>query len=453
MSVVPLPRYASFASLRKRAVNDHENNNIDASKLSVIRITTEQIYQLLLDASDSLSGEILQQTCTVVLHRCQDAIVKPSLENNRTGNTKLPPPAERPQRETNDSLQADIDERMASVVQNDSIRPRKSAGGSGKHTSKLNATLPNDDDDGQYDVFLNICDSFLITNHQQTRRNYLNFKRSDSNIPLMIIVHLCGAFFMFTGYVWSYDMKIYHQYPAATLSIIFGFLTSFLLSWITFNRIVFLSFQYNIVRLQRYHEFVVHFYNSPYGQWLDNGVVLLIALSTGFYLMNIALMDLCDPNMVVTVGKNHHHECVSFNEPPPESFMFTMVSIVVFQIVARGVSCIALVCSWVICIVSINVTLFLSDSGSYVWINLLQFLFLWLSYELERQPLCQYLKTLKVIEAGEITAKLQLRLATYQSLLASDALEAKCSMVRYFFTYIFQVPCLRISYFIPTGPM
>ena len=433
MSVFPLPAAAksplliSSKSFRRSRNNISERgNNIPASKLSVIRSTSDQLHQLLLDASESLSDERLQQICTVALHRCQDAIDKPSIENDSL-SARAPPQI--PRREiSKDSLQEAIDQRMANVVEKDTMRSRKS-GGSVKTARKL-FTLPNDD--GQYDIFLNICDSDLMTNPQKTLQNYLNFKRSDSNLPLMLFFYLCGVFFVFTAIVWSNDMNVYFHYPTAILSIISGFLCSCCLLSITLNRVVFLSYEYNIVFLQRYHKYVVDFYNSKYGQWLDNGVVLFAVLSAGLYLINIVLMGLCDPDVAVAIGRNFHHACDSFVEPPPESFVLTMVCIVVLQIVARGVSCTALVCSWIVCIVAVNVTLYLSRSGSYAWMNLLQFLIMWVSYELERQPLRQYLKTLKVIEAGEMTAKLQLRLATYRTSQASDALAAKCSMVQCF---------------------
>ena len=437
MSVFPLPAAAKSASpllvssksfRRSRNNISERGNNVPATKLSVIRSTSDQLHQLLLDVSETLSDERLQQICTVALHRCQDAIGKPSIENDSL-SARAPQPI--PRREiSKDSLQEAIDQRMANVVEKETMRSRKS-GGSVKNASNL-FTLPNDD--GQYDIFLNICDSDLMTNRKITLQNYLNFKRSDSNVPLMVFFYLCGVFFVFTAVVWSNDMNVYFHYPAAILSIVSGFVCSCCLFLITLNRVVFLSYEYNIVFLQRYHKNVVDFYNSKYGQWLDNGVVLFAALSTGFYLINIVLMGLCDPDMAVGIGKNVHRLCDSFVVPPPESFVLTMVCIIVLQIVARGVSCTALVCSWIVCIVSINVTLYLSRSGSYAWMNLLQVLILWVSYELERQPLRQYLKTLKVIEAGEMTAKLQLRLASYKTLQASDALAAKCSMVRYFST-------------------
>ena len=238
-----------------------------------------------------------------------------------------------------------------------------------------------------------------------------------------------GAYFMGTGYVWSNDVHTYQQYPTAILSVLFGILASFCLLWITLNRVVFLSFQYNIVHLQQFHEFVVNLYDSSYGQWLDNGTILFASLSTGFYLVNIALMDLCNLQMVDSTGLNHHVACVPYGDPSPESFVLTMISIIVLQLVARGVSRMTLVCSWIFCIAAVNASLYLSHSDNYVWMNLLLLFCLCISYEFERQPLRQYIKTRKAIVEGEVAAELRQQLATYETLQASQALESKRSMV------------------------
>ena len=232
---------------------------------------------------------------------------------------------------------------------------------------------------------------------------------------------------MGTSFAWFNDMNMYREYPTAVLSIVFAVISAISYFWVLLNRIIFLSYRYNIVGLQKYHDYVTNFYDSSYGQWPDNMAIVCTALSTGFYLINIVLMGWCDPDIVVNV--NQHHGCDTFIEPPPESFIFAMIFVLLLQIAARGVSRIALVCSWIICFVSINVSMYLSNSGSYAWINVLQILILCASYELERQPLRQFIKTLKTIEEGEMAAKLKVRLAAYETLQASDALKAKCSLV------------------------
>ena len=262
-----------------------------------------------------------------------------------------------------------------------------------------------------------------------TSLSFLSFSptRSDTNVPYMLFIFLCGSFFLVTGFAWFNDMTMYREYPTAALAIFFAVISAITYFWVLLNRIIFLSHRYNIVGLQKYHNYVTKFYDSSYGQWPDNISMVCSALCTGFYLINIVLMGWCDPDIVVNV--NQHHGCVTFIEPPPESYIFTMIFVLLLQIAARGVSRIALVCSWIICFVSINVSMYLSNSGSYAWINVLQILILCASYELERQSLRLFIKTLKTVEEGEMAAKLKVRLATYETLQASEALKAKCSLV------------------------
>ena len=371
----------------------------------------------------------MQELSSEIAKYCQDAI-----KRKKDVSVKPPNPLSRRL-----SLQHAINERMASVVEKDdkssahllrsveeNNRPKSI--GSMKTAFRLFTKLPNDD--GKYDIFLNIRDPDLISNPHQLRLDYIAFKRSDSNVPFIFFTLLCGIFFMVTGMVWSSNVGTFIYFPTVVLTIIFAVLTALSLAWVALNRVAFLSFRYNIVCLQWYHKYVTKLYELSYGQWPDNSTNICAALAAGFYLVNIVLMNICNPEMEVHVGMNNHHACDSFSGPPPESFVFTMVIVLLLQIAARGVSRMALVCSWIICFIAINMTIYLSGSGSYVWMNVLQALIMFVSYELERQPLRQFIKTARAIEAGEMNAKLRVRLAAYETLQAAEALKAKCSLVR-----------------------
>ena len=452
----PRPRRTSAADYRRIAPNNvsfrvrDTENNVTASKASIIRTICGQLFQGLYDASDKLDDGMLQQLSAEIAKCSQDGIkrilAKPSSREfgRETSNKKRRGIL---RGTSTGSLQKAIDLRLANVVEKDDnfplhsihqeVRHHTGSVVSSKNAFDLFTKLP--DDDGQYDAFLNICDPDLITNQQQLRKDFIAFKRSDSNVPYMLLSFLCGAFFVGTGFAWFSDIHMYLNYPTATLSIIFAILSAISLIWVVLNRIAFLSFRYNIVGLQWYHDYVTQLYDSSYGQWPDNSAIVCAALSSGFYLVNVVLMGWCDPDVVVNVGgtKHGHVACVSFVEPPPESFVFTMIIILLLQIAARGVSRIALVCSWIICFVAINVSIYLSGSGSYVWINVLQILIVCASYELERQPLRHFIKTIRSIEAGEMNAKLKVRLAAYETLQAAEALKAKCSLVHAHSLYSF----------------
>ena len=111
--------------------------------------------------------------------------------------------------------------------------------------------------------------------------------RSDSNVPHILLTFLCGSFFVGTGFAWFNDQTMYRNYPTTTLSIVLAIVSAIALLWVLLNRIVFLSYRYNIVGLQKYHQSVTRLYDTSYGQWPDNIAIVSAALSTGFYLINI----------------------------------------------------------------------------------------------------------------------------------------------------------------------
>ena len=259
---------------------DHDNNNVTASKASVIRILCNSISQGLYGAS--LNDDLLQEVSVEIAKYSLDAIKRKKLAKN--SNEDLLSPGGR-------SLQKAINERMANVVENEvkspaQLRPIEEVEPLPMKTAfDLFTKLP--DDDGQYDVFLNICDADLRTNQQQLMRDYVASKRSDINIPYILFTLAVGTFFVSTGLPWS-SLDYYH-YPTAALFLLLSVLTGISVLWVALNRIAFLSFRYNIVYLQWYHKYVMKLYDSSYGQWPDNIAIVCSALATGVYLVNIVL--------------------------------------------------------------------------------------------------------------------------------------------------------------------
>ena len=408
------------------------SNKVPVSKASIIHSLCNQISKGLYEASDdSLNNELLQELSDEIFQYSLLAIKRKRMSSQSNDVDVLSTDGR--------SLRIAINQRMASVVEksSDVLRPVEKVKDpvSSKSRKVSIDKIPFHlftkfaDDRYQYDVFLNICDPNLKSNLQQVRNDYIAFKRSDTNIPFIIFILILGIFYMGTEFVWSHDINTYREYPMAVLSIVFAFLTGFSLLWVALNRVTFLSFRYDIVCLQRFHKYVTKLYVSSYGQWPENITMVCGALTMGLYLVNIVLMKLCIPGMVVNVGKNNHILCDSFVEPPPESYVTTVIMIVLLKIACRGVHRIALICSWVVVFVAVNMSIYLSNNGNYVWLNILILFMIGISYELERQPLRMYLKTLKAIEASEIAAKLNARLANYENLQAAEALKAKCSLV------------------------
>ena len=421
-------------------------NNTPSFKMYLMRSTCDQIFQQLCNVSYLMNDENMQKLCTDLLLRSQEMIELPtnssgggSRSHQQSSPQRLPSREEMIRRA--DSLRDSVAKRMASVIENGfntsfKTRRRSLQRRDGKRVSfqihdayNLFAILPKDD--GNFDMFLNIHGA---TN--QDRQDYLAFKRSDANLPFVLLLTASLGIFVATGFVWTTDVNTYIKYPTALLSVIFVLLAFFHFVWVALNRVVLLSFRYNIVILQRYHEYVIKQYNSSYGQVPDNCTFVFSSLAMGFYLVNMSWMDLCDSE-IMAYSINPHTACGSFVEPPPESFVLMMVFIIVLQLTVRGVSHLALKCSWVICIVSVNMAIYLSDGGSYVWMNLLLLLIMYVSYELERQPLRHYIKTRKSIEAGEMAALLQQELSDLEKLKATEALEAKRSLVTLSVVYVY----------------
>ena len=414
------PHHSSIRRLLSPFAVNNDNNNVKeedvpvATKAWIIRVACGQMVHALDDISDTLSHQLLQELCAELVVRSSAVIQSKVEKSNRPSNDKenedvhnLPSMRIEPNGE---------DHRKAETVG----QPRVSYSHPLPIVKAPEEDLFANDDDVQqsYHALFN----YLSVNRRQ---DYLAFKRSDANVPFILFFHLSALFFMITGLYWSHNIVSYQQHPTATISIIFAVLAVTALVWVGLNHMVSLSGRFKrLVYFQWYYRYVVKLYKSPYGQWPDNCASLFAPLATGFYLVNVVIMDLCH----TTTDISNNIVCLP-TTIPPEAMILTMLIVIMVQIVARGVSHIALVGSWVISLVAINFTIYLSGNSNYVWINLLLLLIICVSYELERQPLRQYINTAKAREAAKVAAELALQHSIYKTLLASEALESKRSLV------------------------
>ena len=387
-----------------------------ATKAWIIRVACGQIVHALDDMSDTLSHQLLQELCAELVVRSTAVIqskvkVQVDQPSKRNENVVVP---------TNVHRQAEMVEKVSFS------RPLSKRGINNNNKISPSIKSPAEEDPLQMfpDDDAKSHHSFYNYLTVTQRLDYLTFKRSDTNVPFVLFFYLSAFFFVITGFFWSNNMVLYQKHPTATISIVFAVLSALFLFWIGVNHLVSLSGQYKLVDFKWYNGYVVKLYNSPYGQWPDNCACLFVALASGFYLVNIVIMNLCD----TTTAISHNIVCLP-TTVPPEAIIMTMLIVIMVQIVARGVSRIALVCSWIICLVAINCAISLSGNSNYVWINLLLLLIICVSYELERQPLCQFINTTKAMEAAKVAAELELQLSVYKTLLAAQALEAKRSLV------------------------
>ena len=445
--VVPIPldrsthRQSSIRQLLSPFVLKNDNVEkqdipVVATKAWVIRVACGQIVHALDDKSDTLSHQLLQELCaelvvrsTAVIQSKVDKSNKPLQEMEMENkDVDIFSSKKNATIEPNGALPND-EHRKAELVENEVNASRSFVKLLEEYPL---APFPDDESFRPYHALYN-----YLPNNQ--RLDYLAFKRSDANVPFILFFYLSVVFFVITGFFWSSNLTLYQQYPTAAISIIFAVLAAISLLWIGLNHVVSLSIRYKLFYFHWYNRYVVKLFKSSYGQWLDNCACLFAALASGFYLVNIVIMHLCH----TTTDIHNNITCLP-SSVPPEAIIMTMLIVVMVQIVARGVSGIALVCSWVICLAAVNTSIYLSGNSNYAWINLLLILIMGVSYELERQPLCQFIKTANAMEAVRVAAELQLQLSTYRTLVASDALESKRSLVSDVITNRFFFHSLRL---------
>jgi hypothetical protein len=283
-------------------------------------------------------------------------------------------------------------------------------------------------DNDMYDVFLNFQDEAFNTDEMYF--DYLSFKRSDGNVPLHNFVLLLCGMYIGTRFWFAGDPTKYANDPPALAAIVLAAVTTAMLIATLFLRLSLVSLTYDLRVLQRFHPAAARFYKSRFGQCLDDGVVIGAALTMGLYIVSQAMAGACPPGTAM-LNMQACDPVASDHEIAPEVMVLAVMVVVVFQMLARGVSRIGLLCAWVVAIVAINVSLWLVGSMSYAWINGELAYLLTLSYELERLPLHHFIKSVRVMEASEVNAQLKLALSKFLVRESEQALEAKRSMVRH----------------------
>ena len=280
-------------------------------------------------------------------------------------------------------------------------------------------------EEGMYDLFLNLRDPACLG--AEKRSDYLSFKRSNGNIPLQNFFMALCAIYVGTRFWFTDDVKEYANNPTALAAILLAGMTALMSLSTLFLRLTHFSITYNIRVLQRFHPASVRFYGSPFGQCLDDGTVICAALAAGLHLVSHALAPVCPSGTAAMI----HRDGCRASSISSEVMVLAVIIVVAFQLLARGVSRLGLVCAWIIMIVTINVSMWLAGSLSYLWINGELACVIALSYELERLPLRQFIKSVRVVEAAEVNAQLRVALSKYQVRETEQALEAKRSMVRH----------------------
>jgi hypothetical protein len=285
------------------------------------------------------------------------------------------------------------------------------------------------EDDLMYDVFLNLKATPAFPK-EDLWRDYISFKRSDGHIPLQVFILVMMGLYVGARFWFAKQAGAYTRNPTALLAICLAVFTTLVAMGAVFLKLSLVSVTYNIRPLQRFHSLAVRFFKSRFGQWLDTGTVVGAGLTVGLYMVAQALAPVCRSKTTIVLLQR----CTQDQDDAmiaPEVMVLAVTVVIVFQMLARGVNRLGLVVAWVVMIVTINVSLWLVGSQSYLWINGELACLIALSYELERMPLRQFIKSLRVVEASEVNAHLRVAVVQYQVREGERALEAKRSMVRH----------------------
>ena len=266
---------------------------------------------------------------------------------------------------------------------------QKSIAQSGLVHSWWQLLFPFDGHRDMYDIFLNFKNTDMQS--EENWVHFMSFKRLEGNISLQIKVLILTVAYFVTR-LWYLGVSN----RCALVAIVFSVATLFLLISTLFLRLSLLSFTHNINVLRWLQPFTERLYGSLYGQCLDDGPIICAALTSGFFLLSQVV--------------SHH---LIANSISPDVIIFAFFVIIVFQKTFRGVSRIGLVCAYIIMIVCINVSLGLVEASNneYVWLNGQLLLLLRVSYEIERQSLCQFIMSVRILEVTEMQEKTAILLA------------------------------------------
>ena len=291
---------------------------------------------------------------------------------------------------------------------------QKSMGQSGKTNSFWQLLSPFNDRNDMYDMFLNFKNTDVQS--EENWVHFISFKRSDGSFSLQLFVLLLIGMFIATLFWFNDDVTKFEKNPLSLVSFILAVVTVFLLISTLLLRLSLLSFTHNISFFRYLQPITLRFYDSFYGQCLDDGAIVCGTLTSGIFLIS-------------QVMSKHRNWITS------DVIIFAFIVIIVFQMTYRGVGRVGLVCAWIIMIVCINVSLGLvgTRNSDYVCLNGELFLLVILTYEIERQTMCQFIMSVRILEVSEMQSKTAIHLAEENArkrLVAKKCAEALASTAK-----------------------
>lgn len=263
-----------------------------------------------------------------------------------------------------------------------------------------------------YDPMLNFTNDFLKSD--EMRLDYLSFKRSDSNALLKLVATVVWICFG-ASLIQVHNVE---KTNAAYVAALVAAAVALLLSVVTLSFTTATIFRRHDITWgwSAFQEFAEDIAYKPLGRLTEDALVFSSQLAASLLL----LADSMESRPL------HQHA-----DLPPDLTVASMTIVLLSQIFCKSASKTAVVMSWATSIILANVSMFLVGSDLYFWTDAVYLFLFIISYELERQSLRHFIKSILAVEITEHNADLQIQLANQQIREGEQSLEANRSVVRH----------------------
>jgi hypothetical protein len=248
----------------------------------------------------------------------------------------------------------------------------------------------------------------------EVMNEYRSFCRFGANLPfaLFLCLPLCFLFFTEANGLWfSRNMN-----QAFEASFFFACATTVLGLVVSFNRMSLFSYDFKITWLRKFYLGTIRRMESPYSMLPEDLIIVFAALTFSLAMLGRVISGKCDADLPIYYDQGCNPEAHG-HKIPLASFLVVIIVVLFCQVFMKNASRSAIIFSWAVNVVLTNASLFLIGSNDYVWINCVLFMFIAISYEIQRQSVCLFLGQ-KLM--NNETIRLGLRLGLYYCMLHVD---------------------------------
>ena len=213
---------------------------------------------------------------------------------------------------------------------------------------------------------------------EQMRAAFDEFRRAQLNFKL-------GALLLVLAMLWTFTRSSVSSFwtQNAVFTVAFAiavFCWSIIVcSW--FLRLAVISWRYDIVWFQPYHDWAAGISQSTYRDWCENIVIVLVPLQASLFVLARAIHGACPPGTSVWNTQMCNTDGV---ELPMDALLFAVICLLKCPAFVLGGSYRAMVASWVIMVAVLNAAMVLAGTKLILWVNLTLLVCAALMYERER---------------------------------------------------------------------